>query len=336
MYKVSQSKMKTYRRCRRAYHFKYVEEIRKKSKKRPLVFGTLIHRMIEEDANGRDPFQVLVDVDPRDQKLFAQERAEYGAILEDVSDIMEAYFNYWEDNSQVSYVEMAGRSAEHNFAIEVLPSILFNGKIDGLVRDREGRKKRHWIMEHKSFSRRPNADDRWRNLQSSTYIRANQLLGWTSVDGVCWDYVWSKPPANPTMLPSDPSKISQKKIDSLPTRVRSFLKGQGLSPKKYSSFIKSIEDRQSEWFYRVLMPVDSAVVDDVWDDFLTTAQEMADNHGKARDRNIDKHCSWCDFEPICRAQLQGLDVDYVKERQYEKNDKPAEEGVHVHEVEFEE
>ena len=33
--------------------------------------------------------------------------------------------------------------------------------------------------------------------------------------------------------------------------------------------------------------------------------------------NIERHCSWCDYEPLCRARLQGNDFDFIKERQYE-------------------
>ena len=48
--KVSQSKIKTWRQCKRAYWFKYVENLRKKTKSRPLEFGTIVHEMLTGHA----------------------------------------------------------------------------------------------------------------------------------------------------------------------------------------------------------------------------------------------------------------------------------------------
>jgi hypothetical protein len=73
---------------------------------------------------------------------------------------------------------------------------------------------------------------------------------------------------------------------------------------------------------RIHTPVNRAVADLVFTDFEATVREMVDNHGKCSDMNIDKHCSWCDYEPLCRAKLQGLDVDYIKEREYTDGTKP--------------
>ena len=56
----------------------------------------------------------------------------------------------------------------------------------------------------------------------------------------------------------------------------------------------------------------------VVDDFIVTAREMMDRHGKVKDKNIDRHCLWCDYQDLCRAELQGLDTDYVRQRIYTK------------------
>jgi hypothetical protein len=42
--------------------------------------------------------------------------------------------------------------------------------------------------------------------------------------------------------------------------------------------------------------------------------------------NIGRHCSFCDFEMLCRAEIQGSDVDYLKEREYvARKEKPEED-----------
>lgn len=329
-FKVSQSKVKTYRRCHQAYHYKYVDEIKRKRKPRALVFGTLVHQMIEADANGDDPFDLLNQINLRDAKMFATEKEEYGEIIKDVEVIMYEYFQYWESTDPIQYIRRKGRSAEHKFEIELLPDVVWNGKIDANARSKD---KMRWLVEHKSFKRRPNADARWRNLQSSTYIRAQDILGWAPMDGICWDYIWSKSPGKPGLLKD--GKMSQKNLETLPSMVTQAAKDYGLDPSGYREFKKKTETHIPSWFYRVKSAIHRNTVDAVFDDFVSTVRRMVDDHGRVKDRNIENHCSWCEFEPLCRAELQGLDVEYVMEREYEKATK-IDDDSEAHSVSFEE
>ena len=316
LFNVSNSKVKTYRRCHYAYHLRYVEKLRKKTKSRPLAFGTLAHSVLDHWAEGNDWGEMLKEVYKANSKVFKAERELYGEILDDVRVIMTGYFNHWGERS-LSYERVQGRSAEHVFNIEVLPGINMTGKIDfkGLTKDRG--KKHRWIGEHKTFNRKPSDDDRWRNLQSAIYIRVNDLLGWSPVEGMCWDYIWSKPPQVPGVLQD--GSMSQKMIDTLPERIVEILRGEKINPKKYQAFIDRVaEVNYPKYFDRVFTPVNNDVVENVMSDFLSTAAEMAERHGKVKDKNIERHCSWCDYQDLCRAELQGLDADYVRQRQYTK------------------
>lgn len=324
MFKVSQSKVKTFRKCRRAYHNKYVEKLRRKRKSRPLMFGTLVHQMIEAYANGDDPFELLDSINLKDANLFAQEREAYGDLINDVETIMLEYFDFWESD-EFQFMRKAGKSAEHKFEIEIKPGILFNGKIDAIGRRRSD--KLNWLMEHKSFNRRPNADDQWRNLQSVSYFKVIDILGWKPVDGVCWDYIWSKAPGRPALLKD--GKMSQKNIDTLPSMVAQVIRQNKLKQGDYAAFKDRMGEKRREWFQRIYTPRKDAVVEDVFSDFIATALEMQKMHGKVKDRNIDRHCSWCDYEPLCRAQMLGHDHEYIKEREYETNPaNPDDEEAH--------
>lgn len=324
-YRVSQSKVKTYRRCRMAYHLKYVEKLRAKRKSRALTFGSLIHKMIEFHIEGEDPMEVLTSIKPSEMKLFASEKAEYGEIIDDTRRIMTEYFEHWESSDhQMRYVRIKGKSSEHSFDIEILPDIIFNGKIDAIGRSNGLR----WLVEHKSFKRRPSDDDRWRNLQSVSYFRAMDMLGWPQVDGTCWDYIWSKPPLVPGLLKD--GSMSRKSIDTLPSVVSEALINNKMDPKKFKAFLNGVTKNREKWFIRTFTRVDGDVKDFVFNEFVETAKEMADNHGLKKDMNIERHCSWCDYEPLCRAKLQGLDYDFIKERNYERSEgRPEEEADHV-------
>lgn len=310
IFRVSNSKIGTWRKCRLAYHLKYVEKLRRRRKSRPLQFGSMVHEMLEAWINGDDPFELLDTMAKKQGKLFRSEIDAFGDIVEDVRCIMTEYFEFYGEDS-LMFIRKNGRGAEHKFEVELVDGVLLVGKIDALAKTPN---KLRWIVEHKSFNQMPNEDNRWRNIQSAIYTRVNDILGWAPVDGTCWDYIHSKAPATPKVLKS--GKMSQRGIDSLPSRVLATLEDHGLNPKDFKTMLDSVTNNRKKYFMRVFNPVKARVVDILWEDLKETAEEMVELHGHAKSRTIDRHCSWCDFEPICRAELQGSDAEYIKEKEY--------------------
>jgi hypothetical protein len=309
--KINQSRVKVWRRCHAAYSFKYVDNIRPRMKKRPFHFGSIVHNVLEAHANGDDPFVVL-DAVP-EPKMFSEERELYGDIISDIRYIMTDYFKYWKGND-LQYIRKNGRNAEHEFEIPLTgpgEGITFVGKIDGLAK---WRKRLKVVVEHKTFKRQPTEDVRWRNVQSSVYQRACELLGWGKFDGILWDYIGNKPPKEPEILKS--GLLSRRTITTLPSVIKSFLAKNNLSTAHYKDYIVEVEARQSEYFIREATPVNDHVVDKVFADFVATAQEIRQLHGKDRTKSIDFTCGMCDYESICRAELLNLDVDFVRSREY--------------------
>lgn len=312
-FSVSQSKVKSWRKCRRQYSYKYVEGLRPKKKKRPLQFGDLIHKMIEAHADAEDPFQLLDKIALEKGKMFAAEREMYGDIINDIRSIMTEYFDYWGESSLV-YLRRNKKSAEHEFEIELFDGVSFKGKIDAVGKNNDLR----CLVEHKTFTRMPSEDHRWRNIQSSVYIRALDILGW-SVEATLWDYIKSKPPIKPDILKS--GAMSTKVIDSLPNVIMGVIEQNNLDPSKYSEFIALIKNNRDSYFKRINTPVNKKIVDCVFDDFVSTAKEIVELHGKSQERTIDLHCDYCEFEPLCRAELLGMDVDFIKSREFSTNEK---------------
>lgn len=311
MLNISQSKIKTWRQCRFAYHQKYVKRLRKKRVARPLMFGRMVHEMIEADANGDDPFELLDRIDLTQGKMFRRELEMYGDIIADIRVIMTEYFQYWEEKGPLIYSRRAGRSAEHPFEIEVEPGIRFKGKIDAVAKS----KKLRWLTEHKSFTKMPDETERWRSVQSAVYIRALDMLGWWQVDGTLWDYIRSKPPSVPQILKNG-GLSRAKKVDTLPSRLRAFIAAQGLKERDYKELIAMAEENRDSYFVRIYSPMKREVVDNTWSDFLDTAREIADKGEVSKPKTVGRHCSWCDFEGLCRAEAQGSDVDFIREREY--------------------
>lgn len=319
MFKVSQSKVKTWRRCHYAYHLRYVEKLRKKVKSRPLQFGTIVHSMLEAHAEGDDPFDALRAAEETNEKLFAAEQEIYGEIIDDIRQIMTEYFAYYEDG-ELKFDRRNRRNSEFEFEVELMDGVLWNGKIDAIGRTPN---KLRWIVENKTFTRKPNDDERWRNLQSSTYIRLNEMMGWPHVEGMCWNYIRSKSPTKPGILKD--GSLSQKSIDTLPITVRETIHELGLDPKDYSEFLAKTNEKLGEWFSRIHTPVNRAVVDNIFDDFMFSIREMMEGHGRVKDKNIDKHCGWCDYQALCRTELESGDVDYMMQHDYTRSSRGDED-----------
>ena len=110
--------------------------------------------------------------------------------------------------------------------------------------------------------------------------------------------------------------MSIREIDTLPDVVRAVAKEAGIKPENCAQLIQRATDNIPSYFKRIYTPLNSQVVEVLFDDFLITSREIMDQHGKRKEKNIGRHCSWCDFEQLCRAELTGSDVDYVKETEY--------------------
>jgi predicted RecB family nuclease len=95
------------------------------------------------------------------------------------------------------------------------------------------------------------------------------------------------------------------------------LNAAGQNTKNFKSLIDSQRSNMQNWYQRIYTPIKKQVLDHIWADFLSTAHEMRRAKlTEPQPRSIGRHCSWCQFEPLCRAELQGLDVASIIEHEY--------------------
>lgn len=287
------------------------------------MFGNIVHKMIEAHANGGDPFRILTKIERENRKLFRAERELYGDIVLDVEYIMSEYFDYWKRHKdELEYIEIRGKCAEHTFEIELKAGLVWKGTIDAFAEARS-RPRLKWLTEHKSFSKEWSEDERWRNVQSISYRRAALEMGWPDVDGTVWDYIYSKSPSIPQLKKNREPSI--REIVTLPNVVADFMKREGLKSIQCEKLIEDALSCRPKYFQRVFTPMHRDAEKSIFDDFMETVNEIANEHDKKKGRNIGRHCGWCDFEPLCRAAMTGGDEDFVKEREYTiDKDDPAE------------
>jgi hypothetical protein len=310
--KVSQSRIKTWRRCRRAFYYKYGEGLRIKAPRRPLKFGSLMHRMFEFNKNGKRWSRAIDELSLDDLKLFESEREEYGDIVQNASDIMRSYVRHWKDDG-IRYIRFNGSRAEHKIEWTIAKGINAVAIVDFLSESPNGR---YWLGDHKTYNQELTDDTLYFSLQSSLYHVAWEVVGYPGIklSGTLWDMVWSKPPSVPQV--TQKGAVSSRAIVTLPSVVDRFQKEHRLDDEAVAELRDVANGCETRYFRRVYMMRDKRVERDLYEGFIETAKEIERRQFKDKARTIEKHCSWCEFRFICQAEMLGLDAQFVRRSKY--------------------
>ena len=310
---INQSRVKAWRECHQRHYYRYVLKQVRKKMKRPLVFGKAVHEIIEAHANGMDPMVKIEEIASKNRKMFAREIEVFGDIVGDLRYIMTEYFDYWHSHeNKLKYTAINGKNSELTFEIEIESGLLWKGTIDAAGKYRV---KLNALVEHKTMKKEWSEDERWRNMQSATYRRAMKMMGWPVPDGILWDYILSKPPTRPKLTST--GKLSTREIVTLPSVVDDFRREKGYKKAELAELYAAAEKNLDRYFTRVFTPANDAVEERIFADFMETAYEIAEFGDRKQAKNIGKHCGWCDYEPLCRTELTGGDVDYMLKREYQ-------------------
>lgn len=313
--KISQSRANRWNTCKASYDFRYNQKLSRRRVARPLTFGSSVHKVIEDTTNGvKDVKKELYkwakeEIEAR--QYFIEEKQMFMETVDEAWMIMKEYHDFW-PKDHLTYLKVNGQKAEH--IIDWEPpgeDFAITGKVDAYAKSKN---KLKWLVEHKSGKNMMSEEDRWRSIQTALYITVGRELGFPDVDGIVWDMIRSKTPSRPYLLQN--GTFSLKKIDSLPSVVYETIQSEGQDPNDYPTLLANAEQTRSHWFQRTFQPVTEGVREFLYGEFVGTARDILDNGHKNKAMTIGRHCSWCDFEPICRARMQGDDVDYVIEREY--------------------
>lgn len=316
--RISQSSIKTWRKCKREYYYKFVEGLERKHSPAPLYKGSIIHEILEARINGEDWRQVMEEHLLEYDKLFDEEKILYGDLRNDLPIIMEGYDKKYKDEDLV-YFEKDGKRAEFAFSIPLdgksieETEIIFRGKIDAVAQDSQGRV---WLMDHKTFSRIPDENFRFANQQVLLYAWAMPQAGFPKPDGMLWDYIRSKPPAIPHELKSG-GLSKAKSIDTTPEVYLEKIHELGLDPADYEDILSKLEANEESFYRRIYTPIRESMIYPVVADLLETAKEIQALAGVSKARSLDRHCSYCSFRSLCQTELQGLDTEYILKAEYQ-------------------
>jgi hypothetical protein len=309
--KISNSRMKLWRRCHYAHHLRYNEKLEKKAPAVPLIRGKVLHELIESRINKQTPKPILKKFDKEFGKLFNEEKAEIGDLPSEVRQLFEGYIRQWEDED-LTYLKMGGKRAEFEFEVPLIDGVHLYGLIDTVARD--GRD-RIWLMEHKTHKTLPNESARFTDLQTILYCWVLPQIGFPKPTGVLWDYIRTKLPTVPEPLKKG-GLSKAKDIDTTYEIYMGQIKKLGLDPKDYTEVLDRLKNRSEVFYKRVYMPAPATIMATVMEDARQTAWEIKILGGTLRDRNITKDCSWCSYYSICQAELRGFDTDFIRKTEY--------------------
>lgn len=311
---VSQSKIKTWRQCRKQYYYKYVMKITKKFKPFPLLRGSIIHEMMESHYKGKDPWKSYKLSMKEHAKAIRLNPEEYGSMPEDLKMMMEGYFKFYKNE------KLKPMRVEYEFRTKLVNDIFITGKIDLIARDQ----KLNWMVEHKCHNVIPSGSIvPYSNLQSALYVWVWNKEEDKKLDGVMWNYLSGKVPSRPQLLKN--GEMSRRSSGTTWTIYRDELLKAGLDPKDYRDMREQLAGNEEQFFQRKFVTINKTMMKNIVEDTKTTALEIQKYAGKDQTRNLGRHCDYCEFKNLCVAQLKGLDDNYILKADFMKKEKKDEQ-----------
>lgn len=327
-FEVSQSVLRTWRRCQAKYDYQYRQLLKRKRPRLPLIRGTMIGQcldamVIHRVSPGTKAVTwqaVLTTYETQYKRLFEEEKEMYGDLIGDVRFIMQRYERIYANDGLEYQLGKDGLPYEIHLELELVPGITYVGHIDKMPMDKYGR---IWDMDHKSHKKLPTPEDRFMDLQQVFYTWAAPLSGYPKLIGVIWDYLRTKRPAIPEKLVKG-GLSKRKNIDTDYETYMEAVVANRLSPQDYADILGPLKARGHMDFYqRIQLPSPNPeMVKSVVDDAKATAIEIQKLGGSARARSMDRLCKSCEFFEICQAEFRGLDADFIRKSEYVINDAP--------------
>lgn len=309
---VSNSRLRLWRKCRYAHYLRYVEKLEKKAPAVQLVRGKVIHSMIEARINKQSWAPIMKEFRKEYNKLFKEEKDEYGDLPGEVERLMNGYIKAYEDED-LTYIKKGGKRAEFEFSVPLFQDINLIGLIDTIPRDS---KDRVWIMEHKTHKVMPSESARFTDIQTVIYTWVAPQMGFPKPTGVLWDYLRTKAPTIPKLLANGKGLSQAKDIDTTYDVYMDEIIKHGFDPADYAETLERLNRRSEAFYKRVYMPAPNTILKPLIQDVADTAREIQMLGEYSKTRNITKDCSWCSYYAICQAELRGLDSEFIRKAEY--------------------
>lgn len=300
---VSHSKVKTFRRCKCAYHNRYVLGLKKRIKSHALTVGSVVHHCIEKWSHNKPYKTILKKAREEESKMFEEEIEEFGSPIDLAEGMMKGYTETYEVDKCIA--------VEQKIRLPLIDDIDFIGYVDAIVERDNG----EWLKETKTCKKFPDESIRMSDIQTVMYRWALPQIGFNTPRGVVWDYLRKKLPVIPEPLKNGGLSVAQK-LDTTHDIYLKALKEHGLDVREYSVMLNRLKEKENNFHRRIILPFSKKMEIEVLRDFKETAIEIKNIGHICRARNLTRDCSWCDFNELCQAQLKNLDEQYIIKKNF--------------------
>ena len=300
--RVSVSKVGTYLRCQMAYKYRYVDSLTRKKAKKALTVGKAIHEGLEQGIDNLDMFLMGLS-----DKYFAMPESfqeELGLdFLENIEHILRNYF-FLESEGYIEELNIV--ELEQRVEATLGKDLEYLGFIDGIVEKPDGL----YILERKSFSSTPPLTTVLVNTQVHVY---NKLFK-TKFKGVIFEWIKSKATGSPRILKNGNFSISDQAISSVTPYTCEGVDGLP------TPYLERMEFNIMKYIHRVEYKFNPYVTDQIYKNYLDVAREIrrkgASKYPKYFRVLSHMTCNMCEFKDLCFAELQGADVNFIKQDMY--------------------
>ena len=315
--RVSNSKLGTFRRCKKRYEYKYVMGLRPKTKERPLELGSWVHELLQYHYDGEDWKSRHKLKTKQFYGLFEEEREMLGDVPETAKRIMQGYIRRYKDEDRQYRVV----DSELDEIVTLPNGLELNVVVDLVVEDRRGRL---WAWDHKVRKKWGDGDSMLLDPQLTHYFWALNHLGYSPLAGVVYNELRSKPPVIPEQVKSG-GLTKRMNIDSDVYTYMSEIRRLGLNVEPYANILQALARKQkNKFFRRTVLPKDKVMIKTMMGELVMTARDMA----RAERRQefprtfIPNSCKWdCAYRDLCIAELHGSNIDTMVRTSFTVSDR---------------
>lgn len=314
--KLSNSKVKTWRRCPNKYRYKYVERLEPKAKALPLARGSWMHELLQTHYDGEDWQKAHRKLSREFNTMFEEEREEYGDLPDECQRLMLSYLHRWRTvDKKLTVID-----TELNEFITMPNGLRLNIVVDLIVEDEDGGL---WVFDHKTRKKFGESTHMIIDPQLTLYFWGLERMGYKPLRGAVVNEIRTKAPAIPERLQSGLFTTRQ----NLDTDVFTYYKTvreSGEDPSKYSGVLQRLAKQPDKFFRRTRLPKDKPLTQQIMKELVQSANEIRNAERKnAFPRTIDQSCEWqCEFFNLCFTELHGGDISSQVKMNFQERRRP--------------
>lgn len=322
---ASFSDIQTYARCPKKYEFAVVRNLQPVRPVRPQMQGRIMHLMFQNwyllGISPDETAQLILDGSSTISGMDTKD-IEDREMLEDSVVFVRGSLEHHADSWEVLHVEEEFVVVLDGHKLSVTPDLVVRQGSEGV-----------WIVDHKSTTSLPREFDIQPTMQDLSY--AMVVSNFYQVDGFIYNWIRKKRPRTPTLTKKGDRISRIGDIDTTYEILRDFVQHEApfLTDDRLTRTRLADLREHNNFYLRQYLRYNAATLERVGDELVDWMVKIQENESQLYPRSWLKTgiygCERCAFNPLCYAELSGLDGERVEQEFYEQRDpkNPYEERI---------